>query len=210
MAILTDSFDVPDLVYISSTDLQSWTETELPYHRMSLTIYQSKFVAVGGWEFSTDEATNTILTSTTGRQWDPSIPPMPTKRCGTSLVSTSSPEVLVVAGGRESDREKLNIVEVLMTGHQWITVDPLPAPASEVRKECAAIRQQVVAALKHVGSHMNYGNFVDYQFAFECPSHPWKEHLCVVEDQSEVTKLMECLKHLDDRQPEKMGSCHTV
>ena len=60
----------------------------------------------------------------------------------------------------------------------------------EVRKECAAIRQQVVAALEQVDSHMNYGNFVNYQFTFECPSHPGKEHLCVVEEQSEETKLM--------------------
>ena len=91
-----------------------------------------------------------------------------------------------------------------------IVISKLSVSECDVRKECAAIRQQVVAALEHVGSHMNYGNFVDYQFAFECPSHPGKEHLCVVEEQSEVTKLMECLEYLDDRQPEKMRSAHTV
>ena len=130
MAVLTTTEDdgLPDVVYISSTDLQSWTESELPYEAMSLTIYQSKFVAVGGVDLSTDEATNTILTSTTGRQWEPSLPPMLTKRYDTSSVSTTSPEVLVVAGGKGSDDEELNIVEVLMTG-QWITIDPLPAPA---------------------------------------------------------------------------------
>ena len=116
------------MVYISSTDLHSWTETELPYQLMSLTIYQSKFVVVGGYDHCTDEATNTILTSTTGRQWEPSLPPMPTKRYATSSVSTTSPEALVVAGGEGSDRKNLNIVEVLMTG-QWITIDPLLTPA---------------------------------------------------------------------------------
>ena len=136
MAVLTtdvspDDADGPDVVYISSTDFQSWTETKLPYDFMSLTIYQSKFVAVGGRDPSTDEATNTILTSTTGRQWKPSLPPMPTKRYDTSSVSTTSPEVLVVAGGNGSDHAELNIVEVLMTG-QWITIDPLPAPASDM------------------------------------------------------------------------------
>ena len=80
----------------------------------------------------------------------------------------------------------------------------------EVHKECVAIRQQVVAALEQVGSHMNYGYFLDYQFAFECPSHPGKEHLCVIEEQSEVTKRMECLEYLKDRKPEKMGGVHTV
>ena len=120
-----------DVVYISSTDLHSWTETQLPYHHMSLTIYQSKFVAVGGLDLATYELTNTILTSTTGRQWEPSLPPMPTKRYRTSSVSTTSPEVLVVAGGLGSDHKELNIVEVLMIG-QWITIDPLPAPARDM------------------------------------------------------------------------------
>ena len=91
-----------------------------------------------------------------------------------------------------------------------VVISKLSVLKCDVYKECAAIRQQVVAALEHVGSHMNYGNFVDYQFAFECPNHPGKEHLCVVEEQSEVTKLMECLEYLDYRQPEKMGSAHTV
>ena len=129
MAVLTDAGGPK--VYISSTDLQSWTKTKLPYHNMSLTIYQSKFVAVGGLDLFTRKATNTILTSTTGRQWEPSLPPMPTKRYLTSSVSTTSPEVLVVAGGRGSDYAELNIVEMLMTG-QWITIDPLPAPASAI------------------------------------------------------------------------------
>ena len=128
MAVLTTCLGVgPDVVCMSSTDLHSWTETELLYDAMSLTVYQSKFVAVGGRDLSSLEATNTILTSTTGRQWEPSLPPMPTKRFYTSSVSTTSPEVLVVAGGLTSHNEVLNIVEVLMTD-QWITIDPLPAP----------------------------------------------------------------------------------
>ena len=128
VAVLTEADVGPDVVFISSIDLHSWTETELPYGAMSLAIYQSKFVAVGGVDPSTDNATSTILTSTTGRQWEPSLPPMPTKRYGTSSASTTSPEVLVVAGGMGSDGA-LNIVEVLMAD-KWITIDPLPTPAS--------------------------------------------------------------------------------
>ena len=128
VAVLTTVYGVgPDRVYISSTGFHSWTEIELPYQDMSLTIYQSKFVAVGGRDPSTLEGTNTILTSTTERQWEPSLPPMPTKRYDTSSVSTTSPEVLVVAGGRTSDGKVLNIVEVLMAD-KWIRIDPLPAP----------------------------------------------------------------------------------
>ena len=90
-----------------------------------------------------------------------------------------------------------------------IVISQLFVSECDVHKECAAIRQQVVAALEQVGSRMNYGNFVDYQFAFECPSHPGKKHLCVVDEQHEVTKLMECLEYHYDRQP-KMGCAHTV
>ena len=68
----------------------------------------------------------------------------------------------------------------------------------------------MVAALEQVGSHMNYGNFVDYQFALECPSHPGKEYLFVVDQQSEVTKLMECPEDLKGRNQEKMGNVCTV
>ena len=91
-----------------------------------------------------------------------------------------------------------------------IVISKLFVSEREVHKECVAIRRQIVAALEVVGSHMNYGYLLDYQFAFECPSHPGKEHLCVVEEQSEGTKLMECLEYHDYRQPEKMESVHIV
>ena len=91
-----------------------------------------------------------------------------------------------------------------------IVISQLSVSEHKVHKECVAIRQQVVAALEQVGSHMNYGYFLDYQFSFECPRHPGKEHLCVVEEQSEDTKLMECLEYLGDRKPVKMGSVHAV
>ena len=115
------------MLHISFTDLHSWTTTTLPYKDMSLTTYQSVFVAVGGCDLSTYEPTDLLFTSDTGLQWQPSLPPMPTKRYRTSSVSTRSPEVLVVAGGEGSGGRKLNVVELLL-GDQWSTVDPLPAP----------------------------------------------------------------------------------
>ena len=83
------------------------------------------FVAVGGNSPSTCEPTDLLFTSDTGLQWQPSLPPMPTKRSYTSSVSTRSPEVLVVAGGRSLGSLE-NVVELLL-GDQWSTVDPLPA-----------------------------------------------------------------------------------
>ena len=130
MAVLTSGYGgVPDILFLSSTNFRSWTRIELSYVGMSLTIYQSKLVLVGGRHPSTGEATNQLLTSTTGRQWEPSLHPMPTKRYRTSSVSTRSPEVIVVAGGRDSTHEMLDVVEVLQ-GDKWLMVDPLPAPAA--------------------------------------------------------------------------------
>ena len=94
---------------------------------MSLTTYQSKFTLVGGRNRFTSELTNTLHTSTTGQQWEPSLPPMPTKRSRTSSVSTRSPEMLIVAGGSGPNDEALDVVEVLQED-KWTTVDPLPAP----------------------------------------------------------------------------------
>ena len=94
---------------------------------MSLTTYQSKFTLVGGRHHSTRELTNTLHTSTTGQQWEPSLPPMPTKRYRTSSVSNRSLEMLIVARGQCSNGEALDVVEVLQED-KWTTVDPLPAP----------------------------------------------------------------------------------
>ena len=118
-------------MHISFTDLHSWTTTTLPYDAMSLTTYQSMFVAVGGRHRYTSEPTDLLFTSDTGLQWQPSLPPMPTKRSSTSSVSTTSPEVLVVAGGEGSGRRRLNVVELLL-GDQWSTADPLPTPCNSM------------------------------------------------------------------------------
>ncbi len=56
----------------------------------------------------------------------PSLRAMPTSRYGTSSVCGGSPEVLVVAGGRGSHGEYLDVVEVLLND-LWATVDSLPS-----------------------------------------------------------------------------------
>ena len=118
-----------DRLHISSTNLHS---SRLPYKYMSLTTYQDKLVAVGGWHSSTGEASDQLLTSATGEDWQPSLPPMPTKRYSTSSVSAGSPEVIIVAGGRGSDYSFLHMVEVLL-GDQWSTAHPLPIPCHDMR-----------------------------------------------------------------------------
>ena len=131
MAVL-EVFSDGDILHISSTNLHSWTTTRLPYKYMSLTTYQDKLVAVGGWHPSTFEATDQLLTSATGEYWQPSLPPMPTKRYDTSSVNAGSPEVIIVAGGRGSVERELHTVEVLLDD-QWSTAHPLPTPCFDMQ-----------------------------------------------------------------------------
>ncbi len=115
-----------------STDLHSWTTTDAPYELSSLTTYQSKFVLVGGEHPSTDEFTNSLLTSPTGLDWKLSLRAMPTPRSLASSVSGGSPEVLVVAGGRGLHNKRLDVVEVLLNDH-WMTADSLPSSCTDMR-----------------------------------------------------------------------------
>ncbi len=124
--------DNDDLTLHISTDLHSWTTTHAPYKRSSLSTYQSKFVLVGGWHPSTWEPTNSLLTSSTGLDWKPSLRAMPTRRYYPSSVSGGSPEVLVVAGGSGSHHEELEVVEVLLNDH-WTTADSLPSSCCDMR-----------------------------------------------------------------------------
>ena len=144
VAVLDEGYDRgADILHISSTNLHSCTSTDLPnehmsltttlpYYYMSLTTYQDKLVAVGGRHPSTNEVTDQLLTSATGEDWQPSLPPMPTKRYSTSSVSAGSPEVLIVAGGKGSDNRDLHTVEVLLDD-QWSTAHPLPTPCYKMR-----------------------------------------------------------------------------
>ena len=132
MAVLEQGWIGGDTLHISSTNLHSWTTTDLPYRYMSLTTYQDKLVAVGGQHPSTHEVTDQLLTSATGEDWQPSLHPMPTKRYSTSSVSAGSPEVIIVAGGRGSDEGELHTVEVLQGDH-WSTAHTLPTPCSSMK-----------------------------------------------------------------------------
>ena len=89
-----------------------------------------------------------------------------------------------------------------------IVISELPIVEHELHKECIALRKAVAATLEQVTSHMNYGFFLDYQFAFECPSHPGREHLCVVD--SESPKIMSCCQNKKKRTSVAMKSSHKV
>ena len=56
---------------------------------------------------------------------------------------------------------------------------------------CSDIRATLADTMKEVHSCMKYCSSANFQYGFECPSHPGKEHLCVVRG----SRLL-CLKDL--------------
>ena len=59
---------------------------------------------------------------------------------------------------------------------------------------CSDIRATLADTMKEVHSCMKYCSSASFQYGFECPSHPGKEHLCVVDD----NRLL-CLKYLKQK-----------
>ena len=91
-----------------------------------------------------------------------------------------------------------------------IVISELPIVEHELHEKCVALRKAVAASLEQVNSHMNYGFFLDYQLAFECPSHLGREHLCVVEGALENVRILKCLQDSNDKKPVKMDYAHNV
>ena len=79
-------------------------------------------------------------------------------------------------------------------------------PTHEV---CRSIRGLVESTLKVVVSRMNYSFKAEYRLGFECPSHPGREHLCVV-DTDEAPHIMCCLDDPKDPEPLEMQSQHLI
>ena len=80
-------------------------------------------------------------------------------------------------------------------------------PTHEV---CATVRGLVESTLKTVTSQMNYTFTAKYQLGFECPSHPGREHLCVVDSDDPSPHVMCCQEDMDDLEAVDMQSQHIV
>ena len=125
----TSSWESDASLFISSTDLNSWSQVTTPTRYYGLTTYHSQVVLVGGREPDTDMGTNKLWTLKGGTNWQPSLPPMPTSRYYSSALNTGSPECLVVSGGADSGRDEVNVVEILKD-NEWSSVQPLPKACS--------------------------------------------------------------------------------
>ena len=126
-AILCTKRMMFDKLIILSADLRSLTYHTLPYRGMSLATYKSKLVTIGGCDPFTKEPTNLVFSSDTGLEWQPLLPRMITKRYRASAISSTSPDVIVVAGGIGLGGIVLDEVELLVED-EWCSANPLPKP----------------------------------------------------------------------------------
>ena len=134
-------------LFISSTDLNSWSQVTTPTHYYGLTTYHSQVVLVGGIELNTRMATNKLWTLKGEMNWQPSLPPMPTSRGSSSALNTGSPECLVVSGGRVSGGDGVNVVEILKD-NEWSSVQPLPKACSSLKSTLHKGRLYLMGGLK--------------------------------------------------------------
>ena len=117
-------------VYAFTTSTSSWSQLpDSPTNSCPSVIVNNRLTLVGG--YLGKNITNKIL-SLTGegscRRWTEELPPMPTKRNGSTALCTGT--ALIVAGGK-GDRFTLQTVEVMNTETlQWSTAAHLPQPVS--------------------------------------------------------------------------------
>ena len=91
-----------------------------------------------------------------------------------------------------------------------ILISKLPKIKHDPHTGCVEIRKEVESTFEKVGSCMNYGNFMDYQFAFECPTHPGRDHLCVCNRNETMPELMLCLQQMTKKETVVLNDCHKV
>ena len=106
-----------------------WTELPPPpVENFTIATLRGRLLVVGGAEKSTYmyRATNTILTfHEHSRQWIRSHPAMPTVLTNPAVIGYQ--DRLIVAGGRNSENNRIPDVNVLdTTSNKWKTAQPLP------------------------------------------------------------------------------------
>ena len=108
------------------------TLPEPPVTYSSIGYLHQKIISVGGRLLSNIQVTGDIHEfDEASQQWvrSTSIPPMPTARQESTVVSWTSPTALIVCGGCDEHSEPMNVVEVYHSRtSQWHAVSPLPFP----------------------------------------------------------------------------------
>ena len=107
-----------------------------------------------------------------------------------------------------ADRDTITLIS--QPKYYEVSIKRLPITKTPTHEVCHAIREIIEHTLKTVTSHMNYAFSVSYQLSFECPSHPGRDHLCVVDSEETSPHIMDCLKNPEEPDPVYMQSQHLV
>lgn len=82
-----------------------------------------------------------------------------------------------------------------------LAISPKPVqPKILTPQLCKDVCTSVKSTLELVTSRMNYPFQMGYNLAFECPVHPGEGHLCIIDEDDDDPRIMQCLK--DPKDPE--------
>ena len=118
------------IVYCYDPSRDQWTTLPpLPVRYFGLGQVNGKLVAVGGNKKGSDQGTDEVYTfDERSRKWKQTIPPMPTARWSTSVLSLQSG--LIVAGGASV---RTTAVEIFKPDtSQWYRTNPLPTACCDL------------------------------------------------------------------------------
>ena len=142
--------------------------------------------------------------------------------CGFSLIGIFPAMIANLVGNKGLqlivDGIKKNRVQFQMSGGDYDRITLISHPKyyavhitrksfarTPTHEVCSAVRGIVESTLKTVTSRMNYSFCAEYQLSFECPSHPWRDHLCTVSKDDGSPHVMLCLSKSE---PIEMQSQH--
>ena len=127
--VVTDD-DHEYIVYCYDPPHDKWTTLPpLPVRYFGLGQVDSKLVALGGNKRGDDQGTDEVYSfDERSRKWKQTIPPMPTARWSTSVLTLRS--ALVVAGGASNYTTAVEIFK--SDTSQWYRSDPLPRPCCDI------------------------------------------------------------------------------
>ena len=112
-------------ILLYNYDLDSLAKVKLPSKKMyGVSTYRSQLVLVGGLDPTTEQATNKVWVSDDGSKWEPSLPPLPIACTSPIVVSTGSPEHLMIVIGGKLKEDCMDVY--ILIGEQWMLAQPLP------------------------------------------------------------------------------------
>ena len=102
------------------------------HYTFSMVAVKETLTLIGGYSVLTATASNELTSyEVNTHKWGVKLPAMPTKRCGTSAVSTRNHVVVVGGIADGEDANYLDLVEVLdLSSMVWSAACPFPKPVA--------------------------------------------------------------------------------